>query len=140
VHLQIKSISTNIPYRINSSINSVKMDYIVSHIKGNSVIKIKSDRGTVKDANAIKEAIDKELEADFKNIIVDMNDLSYVDSNFLGSLVTGLKHTIKAGGDLRLVGFQNSVKTMFELTRLYNIFNIYDSVDEAITSFTDDKD
>jgi anti-sigma B factor antagonist len=112
------------------------MDYLVSHKKNISIIKIKSERGTVKDATAVKDAIDKEIDAGFPNVIIDMHDLTFVDSNFLGSLVTGLKHAIKAGGDLRLVGFQQPVKTMFELTRLYNIFRIYDDQDEAVSSFS----
>jgi anti-sigma B factor antagonist len=112
------------------------MDYIVSHINTVAVIRIKSERGTVKDANAVKESIDKEILAGYVNIVIDMQELTYVDSNFLGSLVTGLKHTIKAGGDLRLVGFQTPVKTMFELTRLYNIFNVYESVEEAVDAFS----
>lgn len=113
------------------------MDYVVSHLKNVAVIKIKSERGTVKDANAVKNSIEEELRGGHQNITIDMTELSYVDSNFLGSLVTGLKHAIKSGGDLRLVGFQPPVKTMFELTRLYNIFRIYDSVDEAVESFSD---
>lgn len=113
------------------------MDYIVSHTENIAIIRIKSERGTVKDANSVKVAIDKEIEAGFPNIVIDMNELLFVDSNFLGSLVTGLKHAIKAGGDLRLVGFKAPVKTMFELTRLYNIFRIYESVEEAEKSFSD---
>lgn len=100
-----------------------------------SVIKIVSERGTVNSASAVKDAIDKEIDAGHPNIVIDMSDLSFVDSNFLGALVTGLKHAIKAGGDLRLVGFQQPVKTMFELTRLYNIFRIFDTTDEAVKSF-----
>ena len=76
-----------------------------------------------------------DIQRDFKKIVVDLSSCEFIDSTFLGSLVVSLKKLTGLGGDLRLVGFQPAVHSMFELTRMYRVFESFKSADEAVQSF-----
>lgn len=69
------------------------------------------------------------------NLVINMNDVSFVDSLGLTALVSGLKLCRKNRGILRLVGLQPSVRLLFEITRLDHAFEIFDTVEEALADF-----
>jgi anti-anti-sigma factor len=68
-------------------------------------------------------------------LIVDLSQCEFIDSTFLGALVVTLKKITQQSGDLKLVGFQPAVQSMFELTRMYRIFEAFTNKNEAINSF-----
>jgi len=68
-------------------------------------------------------------------IVVDLTPLNFIDSSGLGALVTALKAARQAGGDVRLCGMSAPVKSIFELTRLYRVFDIFENRSEAVASF-----
>ena len=70
-----------------------------------------------------------------KKIIVDISRCEFIDSTFLGVLVLSLKSIAKIGGDLRLVKPDEVVKALMEKAGTLNVFNLYDTLDEAIQSF-----
>ena len=70
-----------------------------------------------------------------KKIVVNLSRCEFIDSTFLGSLVVTLKKVTSIGGDLRLVGFQPAVSSMFELTRMYRVFESFKTPEEAVKSF-----
>lgn len=69
------------------------------------------------------------------NLVVDMTGVDFIDSSGLGSLVSSLRTVNKAGGDIRISGLQDQVRSVFELTRLHRIFGIYDDPTAAAISF-----
>ncbi|HEU0265271.1 MAG TPA: STAS domain-containing protein, partial [Geobacterales bacterium] len=70
-----------------------------------------------------------------KGILVDLNDVRFIDSSGLGALVSGFKNAISHQGTLKLAGLQSQVKSMFELTRLHRVFEIFDSAAEGLDTF-----
>ena len=92
-------------------------------------------RATLKEAEEFKLTLSQDIEEGAKKIIVDISECEFIDSTFLGALVVSLKKITALGGDLRLVGFQPAVHSMFELTRMYRVFESYKTKDEAIQSF-----
>ena len=70
-----------------------------------------------------------------QKIIVDFSEVNFADSSFLGALVSGLKKATEIKGDIKLLGLQPSVRAMFQLTRLYKVFEIFDNKDDAFRSF-----
>ena len=66
-------------------------------------------------------------------ILLDMTDLSYIDSAGLGALVSLLKRASENSKELRLFGLRGNVKKIFELTRLNMVFNIFDTLEEALS-------
>jgi len=92
-------------------------------------------RATYKEASQLKKNLDDLIKDNQKKIIVDISQCEFIDSTFLGVLVLSLKSSAKIGGDIRLVRPDEVVKTLMEKAGTLNVFNLYDSVDEAIRSF-----
>lgn len=92
-------------------------------------------RATLKEAEEFKLTLSQDIEEGVRKIVVDISECEFIDSTFLGALVVSLKKITALGGDLRLVGFQPAVHSMFELTRMYRVFESYKSKEEAIQSF-----
>ncbi len=99
------------------------------------VVNISEQRATVEISSILKEELLEKIEEGNQNVIVDLSSSDFVDSSFLGALVAGLKKATMKSGDLKIVGLQAPVRAMFELTRLYRIFDIFDTQEEAINSF-----
>jgi anti-anti-sigma factor len=92
-------------------------------------------RATLKEAEEFKQILLKDIELGWRKIVVDLTDVEFVDSTFLGALVVSLKRITGLGGDLKLVGFQSAVESMFQLTRMFRVFETFPSRDEAVKSF-----
>jgi anti-sigma B factor antagonist len=58
------------------------------------------------------------------SLIIDLTDVSYIDSTGLGVFIATLKSTRKYGGSLRLVGLNDRVRRLFKITGLDEIINI----------------
>jgi len=99
-------------------------------------IQVNIVRATLQEAEEFKNLLIDSIEEGNRKIIVDLSTCEFIDSTFLGTLVVALKKLTTLGGDLRLVGFQPAVHSMFELTRMYRVFESFKSKDEAIKSFS----
>ena len=98
-------------------------------------VAIHEKRATVDISGKIKEKLTQVIESGNSKVIVDLSKVEYLDSSFLGALVAGLKRATMKNGDLKLVGLQAPVRAMFDLTRLYKIFDIFESTQDAENSF-----
>ncbi len=92
-------------------------------------------RATLSEADEFKQRLTENIENGYKKIVVDLSDCEFIDSTFLGVLVISLKRVTSIGGDLRLVGFQPAVNSMFELTRMHRVFETFNTKEDAILSF-----
>jgi anti-anti-sigma factor len=99
------------------------------------IIKINYPRATFSEANFLKSSIDKGIEKGYVKIVLDLINCEYVDSTFLNVMVNGLKRVTKLDGDIRIVGLQPTVMAMFELTRIFRVFQTYSDVEKAVDSF-----
>ena len=111
------------------------MEFFREEIEEVIVISVNLRRATLVEAEEFKDILVNDIQRGFKKIVVDLTSCEFIDSTFLGSLVVSLKKLTGLGGDLRLVGFQPAVHSMFELTRMYRVFESFKSKQEAIQSF-----
>jgi anti-sigma B factor antagonist len=86
-------------------------------------------------APTIKEMVRQEIEKGKVNIVVNLDKVSYIDSSGIGVLISSLSNLKKVGGGLKLANVYASVRKVFELTKLTGFFDIYDSVENAVSSF-----
>ena len=109
---------------------------IVEEIIDDIVVEIINlDRATIREAEDLKEKLTPKINMGYKKIIIDLSEVEFLDSTFLGVIVGTLKRVAKIGGDLKLVGFRPAVQSMFELTRLFRVFETYSELQSAIKSF-----
>jgi anti-anti-sigma factor len=92
-------------------------------------------RATMKEADEFKTLLEDDIIKGWKKIIIDLSECEFIDSTFLGVLVISLKRLVAKAGDMKLVGFQPGVKSMFELTRMYRVFESFPTKQEAVESF-----
>lgn len=82
-------------------------------------------------APILREALDKQIALGHGNLIVDLDDVTFMDSTGLGVLVGRLKRVRGQSGSLRLVCTQERVLKVFKITGLDKVFGIYESLVEA---------
>lgn len=87
------------------------------------------------DVSTAPELRDRLVQANQKGattVVVDLSEVTFLDSTALGVLVSGLKRFRSAGGDLRLVVTGRSVAKVLEITGLNDVFKIFATADEAV--------
>lgn len=87
---------------------------------------------TVANRQDFKQAILDQMAQGARIVLVDLNEAAYVDSSGLGALVSLNRRLHDGGGELRLIGLNEDLKSLFELTRLDTLFPIYSSREEAL--------
>ena len=70
-----------------------------------------------------------------KHIIVNMANVSYVDSAGLGELVGKYTTATNQGGSIKLLHLQGKMKDLLQITKLHTIFPIFEDEKEAVASF-----
>ena len=65
-------------------------------------------------------------------IVLDLAEMEYVDSMGLGSIISLYKALQEVDGDLCIANLQSKPKTLFQITKVYLIFDVFDTVDEAV--------
>jgi len=70
-----------------------------------------------------------------KQLIVNFKNVNFVDSAFLAAMVVALKKITAINGDIKITNLQKPVRALFELTRLYKVFEIFEFEEDAVLSF-----
>ena len=101
---------------------------------GVSVIRVEGQL-IVGNRQELKSLIQAGLEAGERKFLIDCSGTGYIDSSGLGALVTISKKVRESGGDLKLAGLNEDLRSLFELTKLDSLFTIVPTADQALTTF-----
>ncbi len=85
--------------------------------------------------NELKEHLQRLLEKGERRFLIDFAQTGYIDSSGLGALVALARKVREEGGDLRLSGLNEDLRSLFELTKLDTLFAISDTPDQALATF-----
>jgi anti-sigma B factor antagonist len=86
------------------------------------------------DVNSIKESFSNLIAGGKTDVIVDLGGLDLINSSGLGSLIGNMNVLKQSGGRLKFSNVSENVLQVLKITRLDTVFDIYDSLDEAIDS------
>ena len=75
------------------------------------------------------------IEANEKKVLIDCAGVSYLDSSGLATLIEILQRLKKINGKLRFCNINEKVKNILEITKLVNLFEIFESREEALQGF-----
>jgi anti-sigma B factor antagonist len=70
-----------------------------------------------------------------KKILLNLSDVTYIDSSGIGELVSGFTTVTNHGGVLKLLGLSKRVKDLLQITKLYTVFEVFDDESTAIRTF-----
>lgn len=99
------------------------------------LIEVKEERLDAHNSGNLKTQMLSLFDDGKHELVIDLKEVRFVDSSGLGSLVSGFKNASARNGNLKLCGLQPQVKSMFELTRLHRVFEIFPTAEEALASF-----
>ena len=71
-----------------------------------------------------------------KRILLNLGDVTYIDSSGIGELVSAFTAVRREGGELKLLNLTKKVHDLLQITKLYTVFDIKDDETTAIKSFT----
>ena len=71
-----------------------------------------------------------------KKLLVNLGDVSYIDSSGIGEMVSGFTTVTNHGGQLKLLGLSKRVKDLLQITKLYTVFEVFDDEAAAVRSFS----
>lgn len=99
------------------------------------LVVVKEERLDAHNSDHLKQELSRLFEEGKNSVVVDLKEVRFIDSSGLGALVSGFKNASTRQATLKLSSLQSQVKSMFELTRLHRVFDIYPTIDEAIDAF-----
>lgn len=93
--------------------------------------KITIGEGDVK----LREKINDMIKEGDRKIILDLHGVTYIDSSGIGELVSSYTTLKNREGSLKLARLKSKIYDLLQLTALVSVFEIYDSVEDALQSF-----
>ena len=103
---------------------------------GNVAIVDMSGRITLGEGSGLLRGAIKDLVAAGQNkILLNLKDVSYIDSAGLGEMVGSYASVTHQGGDIKLLNVQSKVGDLLQITKLFTVFATYTNEDEAVRSF-----
>jgi anti-sigma B factor antagonist len=83
----------------------------------------------------LREGIREMLAKGNKKILLNLGEVTYIDSSGIGELVSGFTSVANGGGQLKLINLTKRVKDLLQITKLYTVFEVFDDEAAAIRSF-----
>ena len=113
----------------------MSMKATVRHVDSVMVVDLKG-RITIGEAcKQLREIIRQELAKDHKNLLLNLADVTYIDSSGIGELVSAYTAVSNQGGQLKLLNLTKKVHDLLQITKLYTVFDIHNDEANAISSF-----
>lgn len=95
-----------------------------------------SGRITIGEGDVVlREEVNKLLESDRKNILLNLDKVTYMDSAGIGELVACYKRSAESGAKLKLLNPSGRVSDLLSLTKLQQVFEIFGDEKEALVSY-----
>ena len=95
-----------------------------------------SGRITLGDGSVVlREMVGEQIASGRQAIIVNLGDVTYMDSSGLGELISAFTTAKNRGAALKLLNLTKRIRNPMEITKLYTFFDIYDDEDAAVDSF-----
>jgi anti-sigma B factor antagonist len=87
-------------------------------------------------SSALRDAVRDMVSKNQKKILLNLGDVSYIDSSGIGELVSGFTTVTNGGGNLKLLNLNKRVKDLLQITKLYTVFEVHEDEASAIRSFS----
>jgi len=100
------------------------------------IARVEAKEANLTVAENFKEELVALIDKGNKFIVVDLEGVTYVDSSFLGALVSSLKYAITKQADIVIAGLNKDILALFHLIRLDKAFKIFTTAHEAAASKT----
>jgi anti-anti-sigma factor len=83
----------------------------------------------------VTEVVEEELGKGSKNILLELQNVSYIDSSGLGAIFDSYKQVTEKGGQFKILNPNVDVKRVLDITKISKKINIFDNEEAALSSF-----
>ena len=83
----------------------------------------------------LRDSIREALAGDQKNLLLNLAEVSYIDSSGLGQLIGSYATVTSRGGQMKLLNLQKRVNDLLQITKLLTVFETYNNEEAALRSF-----
>ncbi|MEE8348696.1 MAG: STAS domain-containing protein [Acidobacteriota bacterium] len=87
-------------------------------------------------SRGIRDKVRESLDGGVKNILLNLGDVSYIDSAGIGELVSSFTTVTNQGGQLKLLKLTEKLEQLLAITKLTTVFDFFDDEAEAVGSFS----
>jgi anti-sigma B factor antagonist len=113
----------------------MSMKVAIRQVDGVTILDL-SGRITLGEGSIIlRDSVRDVLAKGSKKILLNLAQISYIDSSGIGEMVSAFTSVKNAGGELKLLNLTQKVHDLLQITKLYTVFDIWDSEASAITAF-----
>ncbi len=111
------------------------MKFTTKETKGITVIELSGNVLGGPDASTLNNQLRELLDGKKMKVVVDLSDVSFINSSGLGMLIGGLTTMKNGGGELKLARASEKIKHLLDMTKLSGVFDVHDSVPSAVDAF-----
>lgn len=111
------------------------MTYTIHQHQTIQVVKIENLLNEMSN-NEILSDVQSYIEKGFNKFVIDLSDLSFINSVGLNFLLSMMKNSEKSGGELAVANANEQIIGLLEITKLKQLFNLKPSVEKALQEFT----
>ena len=86
-------------------------------------------------SSVLRDALRDLVSKNQKKILLNLGEVSYIDSSGIGELVSGFTTVTNGGGALKLLNLNKRVKDLLQITKLYTVFDVHEDEASAVRSF-----
>ena len=86
-------------------------------------------------SSALRDSLRDMVGKGQKKILLNLGEVSYIDSSGIGELVSAFTTVTNGGGQVKLLNLTKRVKDLLQITKLYTVFDVHDSEVTAIRAF-----
>ena len=86
-------------------------------------------------SSALRDKVRELSASGSKKMLINLGDVNYIDSSGIGELVSAFTTVSNSGGALKLLNLTKRVHDLLQITKLYTVFEVFDSEEIALKSF-----
>jgi anti-sigma B factor antagonist len=109
---------------------------VVRHAGGVAIVDLAGRLTLGEGSGTLRNAVKDLIGRGEKKILLNMKDVSYLDSSGLGEMVGAYASVTNAGGEIKLLHTQNRIHDLLQVTKLFTLFADYTDENMAVNSFS----
>ena len=114
--------------------------YIVEKvIEGVMLVDVRGRITLGPETEALRSKLKQLIDSGQQRVILDLGEVSYIDSVGLSTLVASYTSARRAGGDLKLLRLPRGVHQLLQITRLSTVFEVYETLEAARQAFAPEQ-
>ena len=86
-------------------------------------------------SSVLRDTVKDLLAKGHRKILLNLGEITYIDSGGIGELISAFTSTRNQGGELKLLNLTKKVNDLLQITKLYTVFDIRDDEADALAAF-----